>query len=136
MYGDNEWRSLDGTILNVYNHKHFLQYKENEKLKPFIVNELLHILNRTDEQVCFIAEANLRYGWIPELANPKLKLEEITKFDDMLAIFPNLRVIRINQTSDVPQYFIHEKDSYINKNRAYIEMKQVYIIALAYVLLQ
>ncbi|PEF55705.1 hypothetical protein CON32_22905 [Bacillus cereus] len=115
LYSDNEWRSLDGSILNVYNHKHFLQYKENEKLKPFIVNELLHILNRTEEQVCFIAEANLRYGWIPELANPKMKLEEITQFDDMLATFPNLRVIRINQTSDVPQYFIHEKDSYINK---------------------
>ena len=28
LYGDSEWRSLDGTILNVYNHKNFLQYKE------------------------------------------------------------------------------------------------------------
>jgi len=115
IYGDEKWKPIDASILSVYSHRLFLQNKESAKLKQFIVNELLQTLNRTGEKVSFIVDARLRYGWLPELANPKVQLEEIPKFDDMLATFPNLRVIRMNQTHDVPRYFIHEKDSYINK---------------------
>ncbi|WP_369900868.1 pPIWI_RE module domain-containing protein [Bacillus manliponensis] len=116
LYGEEQWKSIDESILDVYNHRLFLKYGEREKLKQFIVNELLHILNRTEDTVCFIINATLRYGWIYGVANPNIKLKELPNFDDMLATFSNLRVIRINQTEDVPRFFIHTKNSYINKS--------------------
>jgi len=120
IYGQNQWRSLEAILLTIHQQKQFLNYpnKNNDealKLQKFLNDQLLHVLNNTNEPIYLIIDASLRYHWLEGLQNGRLTLDKVPELGALINEFSNLRVIRINQTKDVPQYLINQKGSYINR---------------------
>ncbi|UOY92512.1 DUF3962 domain-containing protein [Ectobacillus sp. JY-23] len=132
-FGNDEWKPLEETILNIWrNEQAYLPNptRENEAsihLKQFFVDELLKVLSEESEKVYVILNASLRNRWMHSIGNGKISLSFIPDIDDVLQSFPNLRVIRINQKDDVPQYFTNSNGNLINKEAGlYLDQTGIY----------
>lgn len=119
-FGNDKWYSQHEALLSI---NRAIPIKSNDEskgaLKRFLVNEIMDTLKTTDQDVYLLLNASLRNKWMVQMKNGNLHKETILSFDERLENEKRLKVIRINTTSDVPQYRIikngNEED--VNKNQ-------------------
>ncbi|HDR7795924.1 TPA: DUF3893 domain-containing protein, partial [Bacillus luti] len=124
----------DNVLLNINKYNLFLPQpsKRNDMgqlFKQFIFETLMEILQcakEQNEQVYFIVDANMRQHWIKELQNEKIDINTLPEnISDMLTV-PNLNVIRINTTFDVPSYTVIEREDVTDGTGLYVDQQGMY----------
>ncbi len=134
LYGNTDWQTIDRLLLHVNKHNSFLPQpsKRNDmgiQFKQFVSETLTGILQHAkekNEQVYFIIDANLRKHWIKELQNKKVDIDRFPDIvPDMLKV-PNLNIIRINTSYDVPKYGAVESDDILDGTSLYVDQNGMY----------
>jgi len=134
LYGNTDWQTIDRLLLHVNKHNTFLPQpsKRNDmgiQFKQFVSETLSGILQpakEKNEQVYFIIDANLRKHWIKELQNKKVDIDRFPDIvPDMLKV-PNLNIIRINTSYDVPKYGAVESDDILDGTSLYVDQNGMY----------
>ncbi|KEK22801.1 pPIWI_RE module domain-containing protein [Bacillus gaemokensis] len=134
LHGNENWRTFDHTILSMDRNQSFLPQpsKRNDigiHFKQFVTDELIQIAQEArekNEQVYFIADASIRDYWIEELQNGQIDINGLPKIDAVLQSFPNLKGIRINTLSDVPNYILNQKDESNNTSGLFVDQQGIY----------
>lgn len=99
------------------------------QFKHFISETLAGILQHAkekNEQVYFIIDANLRKHWIKELQNKKIDIDTFPDIVPDVLKVPNLNVVRINTSFDVPKYGAKECDDVLDGTSLYVDQKGMY----------
>jgi len=134
LYGNTDWQTIDRLLLHVNKHNSFLPQpsKRNDmgiQFKQFVSETLTGILQHAkekNEQVYFIIDANVRKHWIKELQNKKVDIDRFPDIvPDMLKV-PNLNIIRINTSYDVPKYGAVESDDILDGTSLYVDQNGMY----------
>ncbi|MGF9879132.1 RNaseH domain-containing protein [Bacillus albus] len=134
LYGNTDWQTIDRLVLHVNKHNTFLPQpsKRNDmgiQFKQFVFETLTGILQHAkekNEQVYFIIDANVRKHWIKELQNHKIDIDTFPDFFlDVLKV-PNLNIIRINTSFDVPKYGAIECEDILDGTSLYVDEKGMY----------
>ncbi|MFK4432162.1 hypothetical protein ABH962_003517 [Bacillus sp. RC54] len=134
LYGNTEWQTIDRLLLNINKHNAFLPQpsKRNDmgiQFKQFVSETLTGILQHAkeqNEQVYFIIDANLRKHWIKELQNKKIDIDTFPEIVPDVLKVPNLNIIRINTSFDVPKYGEIECDDILDGTSLYTDQKGMY----------
>lgn len=134
LYGNTEWQTIDRLLLNINKHNAFLPQpsKRNDmgiQFKQFVSETLTGILQHAkeqNEQVYFIIDANLRKHWIKELQNKKIDIDTFPEIVPDVLKVPNLNIIRINISFDVPKYGEIECDDILDGTSLYTDQKGMY----------
>ncbi|SCC45967.1 Uncharacterized protein BC10311_03462 [Bacillus wiedmannii] len=134
LYGNTEWLTIDRLLLNINKHNAFLPQpsKRNDmgiQFKQFVSETLTGILQHAkeqNEQVYFIIDANLRKHWIKELQNKKIDIDTFPEIVPDVLKVPNLNIIRINISFDVPKYGEIECDDILDGTSLYTDQKGMY----------
>ncbi|PEC82363.1 hypothetical protein COJ18_19820 [Bacillus cereus] len=134
LYGNTEWQTIDRLLLNINKHNTFLPQpsKRNDmgiQFKQFVSETLTEILQYAKEQngqVYFIIDANVRKHWIKELQNKKIDIDTFPEIVPDVLKVPNLNIIRINTSFDVPKYGAIECDDVLDSTGLYIDQKGMY----------
>lgn len=134
LYGNTEWQTIDRLLLNINKHKAFLPQpsKRNDmgiQFKQFVSETLTGILQHAkerNEQVYFIIDANLRKHWIKELQNKRIDIDTFPDIVPDVLKVPNLNIIRINTSFDVPKYGAKECDDVLDGTSLYVDKKGMY----------
>lgn len=134
LYGNTEWQTIDRLLLNINKHNTFLPQpsKRNDmgiQFKQFVSETLAEILQYAKEQngqVYFIIDANVRKHWIKELQNKKIDIDTFPEIVPDVLKVPNLNIIRINTSFDVPKYGAIECDDVLDSTSLYIDQKGMY----------
>ncbi|PGO23472.1 translation initiation inhibitor [Bacillus cereus] len=138
LYGQEEWDTLDHTLLNIGNNKVFLPQpsKRNDigaHFKQFLSETLVEILqdaHKQNKEVYFVVDANMRKHWIKELQNEIVNIEVspeiISNFKE------DIKIIRINTNSDVPNYIIRDQKYVMDETRLFVDQLGIYYSTAAY----
>ncbi|GMR66506.1 hypothetical protein BAC7755_31760 [Bacillus sp. MN7755] len=134
LYGNTEWQTIDRLLLNINKHNIFLPQpsKRNDmgiQFKQFVSETLTGILQyakEQNEQVYFIIDASLRKHWIKELQNNKIDIDTFPEIVPDVLKVPNLNIIRINTSFDVPKYGAIECDDVLDCTSLYVDPKGMY----------
>lgn len=117
LFGTDVWHSLSNALLqaNQVQESDFFQlkYKSNEekkeireRIKAFYERSLASIQSVTTEEVLVIVDVKLRKFWY-SFANPALQLTELPSIKYPAIFKDKVKVIRYNQSIEVPQYTVH-----------------------------
>ncbi|PHA36164.1 RNaseH domain-containing protein [Bacillus wiedmannii] len=134
LYGNTDWQTIDRLLLHVNKHNTFLPQpsKRNDmgiQFKQFVSETLTGILQHAkekNEQVYFIIDANLRKHWIKELQNKKIDIDTVPYFVPDVLKVPNLNIIRINTSFDVPKYGAIKCEDVLDGTSLYVDEKGMY----------
>ncbi len=134
LYGNTEWQTIDRLLLNINKHNIFLPQpsKRNDmgiQFKQFVSETLTGILQyakEQNEQVYFIIDASLRKHWIKELQNNKIDIDTFPEIVPDVLKVPNLNIIRINTSFDVPTYGAIECEDVLDCTSLYVDPKGMY----------
>lgn len=134
LYGNTEWQTIDRLLLNINKHNIFLPQpsKRNDmgiQFKQFVSETLTGILQyakEQNEQVYFIIDASLRKHWIKELQNNKIDIDTFPEIVPDVLKVPNLNIIRINTSFDVPKYGAIECEDVLDCTSLYVDPKGMY----------
>jgi len=124
--GDSRWLSVRDGLLQMNENYVTLDNGDSKRFQSFLKQELEELLMKTTGTVYLMVKASLRCRWWNNLSNPKINSERLPFFDEELPDMYRLRVVRINTTSDVPQYDIVDdiEDLGINKKRGLFKDKK------------
>lgn len=128
LFGTDVWHSLPNALLyaNKVRENDFFQLKNKsydeireirERVKRFYERSLESIEDVTTEEILIIADVKLRKYWY-SFANPALQLTELPKMKYPVIFKDKVKVIRFNQSIEVPQYTVHPKDGWKPNQRA------------------
>ncbi|QUG84335.1 RNaseH domain-containing protein [Bacillus nitratireducens] len=138
LYGQEEWDTIDHTLLNIGNNKVFLPQpsKRNDigaHFKQFLSETLVEILqdaHKQNKEVYFVVDANMRKHWIKELQNEIVNIEVspeiISNFKE------DIKIIRINTNSDVPNYIVRDQKYVMDETRLFVDQLGIYYSTAAY----
>ncbi|SCM95089.1 Uncharacterized protein BWINRASL_02542 [Bacillus mycoides] len=138
LYGQEEWGTIDHTLLNIGNNKVFLPQpsKRNDigvRFKQFMSETLVEIsqdAHKQNKEVYFIVDANMRKYWIEELQNKNVNIEVspeiISNFKE------DINIIRINTNSDVPSYIVRDQEYIMDETRLFVDEMGIYYSTAAY----
>lgn len=134
LYGNTDWQTIDRLLLHANKHNTFLPQpsKRNDmgiQFKQFVSETLTGILQHAkekNEQVYFIIDANVRKHWIKELQNQKIDIDTFPDFFPDVLKVPNLNIIRINTSFDVPKYGAIECEDILDGTSLYVDEKGMY----------
>ncbi|MGG5737227.1 MULTISPECIES: RNaseH domain-containing protein [Bacillus cereus group] len=138
LYGQEEWGTIDHTLLNIGNNKVFLPQpsKRNDigaHFKQFLSETLVEILqdaHKQNKEVYFVVDANMRKHWIEDLRNKSVNIEVspeiISNFKE------DIKIIRINTNSDVPNYIVRDQKYVMDETRLFVDQLGIYYSTAAY----
>lgn len=106
-----EWSTLSDTIRNIIDAKarSLNKYAEVDKIKSFYNRTINEVLEDTEKDVIVLADVKIRSAKNKFLINDQLKLNEIPFDIDYEEDLKRVKVVRINNTAEVPQYQINPK---------------------------
>ncbi|EEL67208.1 hypothetical protein bcere0026_58690 [Bacillus mycoides] len=138
LYGQEEWGTIDHTLLNIGNNKVFLPQpsKRNDigvSFKQFMSETLVEIsqdAHKQNKEVYFIVDANMRKYWIEELQNKSVNIGVSPEIISNLK--EDINIIRINTNSDVPNYIVRDQEHVMNETRLFVDQMGIYYSTAAY----
>ncbi|RAN90373.1 translation initiation inhibitor [Bacillus sp. SRB_28] len=138
LYGQEEWGTIDHTLLNIGNNKLFLPQpsKRNDigvSFKQFMSETLVEIsqdAHKQNKEVYFIVDANMRKYWIEELQNKSVNIGGSPEIISNLK--EDINIIRINTNSDVPNYIVRDQEHVMNETRLFVDQMGIYYSTAAY----
>lgn len=106
-----QWVSLPDILQKTYSR--LLNKGSSQQLMRWLESEIIGEINclKESENLYFVLDAKLRNNqWVKEMANSRINIEE-NPFQNMNILnMDKLKVIRINQTGDIPNYYINNDD--------------------------
>ncbi|PEX40252.1 translation initiation inhibitor [Bacillus cereus] len=138
LYGQEEWGTIDHTLLNIGNNKVFLPQpsKRNDigaHFKQFLSETLVEILqdaHKQNKEVYFVVDANMRKHWIKELHNESVNIEVSP---EIISNFKkDIKIIRINTNSDVPNYIVRDQKYVMDETSLFVDQLGIYYSTAAY----
>lgn len=112
LFGQIDWELLQETLVqstSISKSKLIRNTSENRsRLHSFFKRGINEILEQTNDNILILFDAPIR-NWWKDVRNGDLKLDKVPIKLDNLENMERVRVVRINQTDEIPQYRINPK---------------------------
>lgn len=129
LYGDEQWTDAQDLIKTLEKGKiissdRLLREQKYQGVENWIWDTVQSVLDTSEEEVYLYADATLRNNYWKFLANSNFNIENIEVSDDR----KRLSIIRINNTDEVPDFYIGEGEPNLKKGLFSNDLETFYMI--------